>query len=1533
MASLSTVKSAVEHEGRLRLDADTLGPGFANALNRLIGQQTDFILTDCSKILINETNNVLTFRGTLTDAFGWGTIGVDFALFDLPSGQRHGAFRVDVPAGSSPEGYLARYRYGTARATSSRDLIAGSGLEEFVDNVRFTVTFPIVVSSLDYRVITNDVFFPDFLAPLSKRQIKIGVNFFIESRPESSFYTCLTEMLGAQVGTTGMTHGLITMDGDTRYLVLSGDLTGARIGSDGWSLAATEVSIAAALSPEAELAPLLSFIGEITLDGHRFDVGAEWNPFTEELALSVRNLPSLREITASLVKDPSLSTSFPALLDVRLSTVSVVLDLAAKSVAAVQFELTHNNPLPLIDGVISVKPSLSMRISAPFDADSRAVKGVLRGDWEFGNTVVETTLYYPSFDISVALAENSSLKLGDLLQTFTRKTQNELQIDNTLWNISLTTMTLEGNFQQKRLSADIAVQIDWTISLSGQNFTLDNLSMWMGYENGGFAYWGMAAAMRLPGVVSVTVSGEWAEGSGWTFEGRTGTDEDIPIGRLVQAVVPGAKLPDPLLGFKIRNLSVAFNTKSKNFSFYCEGSLPLDDGRILSGWVSIQSGSPQFSGAVMIAGAEFTLQISAAQGGTSLLATWQGDGGKPAPDLKSLSREYRAANDSSIGQLSALDWPIPKSAKVEIDFGKKSLSLDCVLSVGTTGTAAAGFLAMKGGDGSWIGAAALLLPDLTTAGMTSGMGPLGEAMDQHAIALRNPVIVAASGSVQGRQLSFGGQTQPVLKGLFLGGELSFANTTFKQKFECRLLGDPDPTPVPPAPPSTQPVAPALLATTPEKPPNPAGEQAANNVPVGRTIGPVTFRKARFDFREQRIYVLFDASLGAAGIGLDLYGFNLNFPLTAVTNPAKLAEMRVGLEGLGINYSKPPLTIAGSLIKRGEDWYEGDLLIKAQSFQVGVLGSYRLISIDGTEGGKKVPSLFIFGTFSGVLGGPPAFFVTGLALGGGYNRRLIIPPVEEISRFPLITAVTNPTSFNECRDAMATFVPPSYGDYWLAAGVRFTSFKMADSFALFSVSFGNRLQFALTGLTVLSVPPAAPTPAVRAELAIRAVLDPDAGVLSIEGRLTTNSYIFTDQLRLTGGFAFFVWFGNAKEAGDFVITLGGYHPQFPAPLHYPVVPRVGIRGQLSTMLSFAGEAYLAITPSCVMGGLRFEAAFAAAGLRAAFLATADFVVAWAPFHYDARIGIAISITYQPVPGDDATGSALAIKLEIAAELHVWGPPFAGIATISFGVFSASVEFGEQGVAKPKPLKWDAFKTQFLPPAEAGEPALATIRVAEGVLREIKNDKGEVTARLVNAHELRIETDSVVPCTQVSLGTDTAPGGASVGIRPMRATKLDSTHDVSIHKRTSQGGTLKLDPVTTRFERVRWTTKNHPEALWSPEEAPGTAQGGMIKGVPAGVLVRARRTLPEHRLGPFNSRVFAEELIPKNIALGDQPPPSRAPAPDLAAALAASASLQSRVRDHLASRRSGWNTGACTVTGAKLAEIFQAPPQCAALGSPL
>ena len=45
----------------------------------------------------------------------------------------------------------------------------------------------------------------------------------------------------------------------------------------------------------------------------------------------------------------------------------------------------------------------------------------------------------------------------------------------------------------------------------------------------------------------------------------------------------------------------------------------------------------------------------------------------------------------------------------------------------------------------------------------------------------------------------------------------------------------------------------------------------------------------------------------------------------------------------------------------------------------------------------------------------------------------------------------------------------------------------------------------------------------AELALRVVVKPEEGTIAVEGRLTDDSYIFSKDCRLTGGFAFFLWF--------------------------------------------------------------------------------------------------------------------------------------------------------------------------------------------------------------------------------------------------------------------------------------------------------------------------------------------------------------------------------------------------------------------------
>jgi hypothetical protein len=777
---------------------------------------------------------------------------------------------------------------------------------------------------------------------------------------------------------------------------------------------------------------------------------------------------------------------------------------------------------------------------------------------------------------------------------------------------------------------------------------------------------------------------------------------------------------------------------------------------------------------------------------------------------------------------------------------------------------------------------------------TKDPGVLGSALKPYSIAVDKLNIIAANGNAE--DLTLLGSQGEISNGVLLTGDLkvedaSSSQSLFDYPFECRLGGDPRTnTKRLPAPGTA---ASGKLTGDAPKEASKAEltKEDPNNVALGRTVGPLTFRKARFESRDKDgkkyVYVLLDASLGAGGFALDMQGFNLNFPLEALTNPNKLARgLEVGLEGLSIAYSQPPLAISGGFAVTDGKFpylgkvYRGYLLIKAEAFQITVLGQYGEIMVPQPESIPprptgppttiKVPSLFLYGMYDGVLGGPAAFYVTGLALGGGYNTKLRLPSIEKVAEFPLISAAT--TGKTLTTQELANIVEASYGDYWLAVGVKFNSFKMAESFALFTVAFGNRLQFALLGLTTLNLPAEPPgaagkVPAVHAELAIRAVLDPEGGVFSFEGVLTENSYILDKKIRLVGGFAFFVWFGSSEHAGDFVITLGGYHPTAPVPAHYPVVPRVGIAAKLSEELTITGEAYLAITPSCLMTGLKMNAVFQSGNLSATFVAYADFLIAWAPFHYDAHIGVGLAIVYQ---------SFRTFKLEINANLHVWGPPFAGTATVNFWILPFTVVFGAGQPKEPDPLKWEDFAKAFLPLSD-DKAKPATIRITEGLVRELVDNKGKVENRIINPHELMIETDSAVPCTAVSLGPPkNGQAKMAFGIRPIQATNLSSAHVVNITSTARKDNDGKPLSINDKFHVIQYSRKKYPEALWTKN----TSSNG---GVPSGIVLRIKATEPDDKLGPFPIETFAyEPLRPKKIPwsssatepcisqkLGDQP----------------------------------------------------------------
>ena len=240
----------------------------------------------------------------------------------------------------------------------------------------------------------------------------------------------------------------------------------------------------------------------------------------------------------------------------------------------------------------------------------------------------------------------------------------------------------------------------------------------------------------------------------------------------------------------------------------------------------------------------------------------------------------------------------------------------------------------------------------------------------------------------------------ISQGLLLKGLLRFEGTPFKYAFDCNLGGEKEREEL-----ATEEGGAGAGAGRP-----PVGVEAAqieeggNNVRVGRKIGPLTFRKVRFESRDKRVYVLIDASLGSGGFDLDLDGFSLNFPLLLLSDPRKLLSdpkiLGVGLEGLSVSYSNPPLMIAGGFscvtnpAKPYVELFEGHLLVKAEAFQISVLGSYEPFS----SMGRRSPRYLSTGFNDGVIGGPPAFYVTGLALGGGYNTRLALPPIEKVAEF-------------------------------------------------------------------------------------------------------------------------------------------------------------------------------------------------------------------------------------------------------------------------------------------------------------------------------------------------------------------------------------------------------------------------------------------------------------------------------------------------------------------------------------------------------
>ena len=561
----------------------------------------------------------------------------------------------------------------------------------------------------------------------------------------------------------------------------------------------------------------------------------------------------------------------------------------------------------------------------------------------------------------------------------------------------------------------------------------------------------------------------------------------------------------------------------------------------------------------------------------------------------------------------------------------------------------------------------------------------------------------------------------------------------------------------------------------------------------------------------------------------------------------ISSWSVDLMGLAVSADFSGLAISGGLLKTVDGdttSYVGMLMGRFAVYGLSVFGGY-------SDDGHGHASFFVFGAVNGPIGGPPAFFVTGLGGGLGINRGLVIP--QDISRFgefPFIRALdpaaTPPANPMDELHRLAEYFPHQMGTFWFAAGVSFTCFSLIDGVAVVAVSFGNGLTIDLLGLARMALPrPQAAI--VSIELALLVHFSTDEGVFLMKAQLTDNSWLLYRDVRLTGGFAFALWW-KGPLAGQFVVTMGGYHPSFHRE-GYPVVPRLGIVWQISSALVIKGESYFALTSEALMAGIKVVVSLDFGWVWARVEFGADGIVYFDPFWFEvsayARISAGIHI-------DLGWFGTISFSITLGASITVWGPEFAGRAEFEIGPCTVPVEFGG-AKALPPPIPWTAFVAKYLEASGAAARTLSaitgrgTLPAAAGSQPGAPSSDGTPARPFRVFAEFEITITTSAPATAFAFGTTThqvpivrAGQPTRLGLSPMQAHDLTSTVSVQLFALDPVTGVAtpdaRLAALVTGFNATptgpRWDTDAYPVGVWGP---PGADVP--VKALPQGDVVRA------------------------------------------------------------------------------------------------
>ena len=230
-------------------------------------------------------------------------------------------------------------------------------------------------------------------------------------------------------------------------------------------------------------------------------------------------------------------------------------------------------------------------------------------------------------------------------------------------------------------------------------------------------------------------------------------------------------------------------------------------------------------------------------------------------------------------------------------------------------------------------------------------------------------------------------------------------------------------------------------------------------------------------RIERVSVLMDGSVSMFGLTCAVDDLQITY-FTGDGDFFNAQNWKVDLAGLAVSANMGGVTIAGGLLKQVTNPGTATEQIEYLGMLLGRFAVYGLTIYGGygegrDESNQKFVAFFAIGAVNGPIGGPPAFFLTGIGGGFGINRLMRVPTdLSKFGDYPLIQALdiaATPSDPMTQLRALGGYFPMKKGTFWFAAGLSFNSFALVDGIAVVGVQIGDGLDINLLGLARMALP--------------------------------------------------------------------------------------------------------------------------------------------------------------------------------------------------------------------------------------------------------------------------------------------------------------------------------------------------------------------------------------------------------------------------------------------------------------------------------